>query len=326
MLKVLIATGGTGGHLFPSRQLAELLHDCEVAFAGHGLKESPFFDRKIPYYDIVSTGSKKNLPLLLYGVWQALKLLLRFKPDVVVGFGSFHSFPVLMAAVLLRKKIVLFEANCTLGQVNRFFARFADKVALQFPVPHEKAAYVPLLPWTAKRARTKKYAKDPNRLTILVFGGSQGAAFINKTFCEAAKFLSFPFQVIHLTGKEDPEISYSVPAVVKPFEEEMAAAYEVADLVVCRSGAGTVAELIQNRLPAILIPYPYAHDHQRKNGEYLKEGARILLQKEATALKLAQEIELLKANLEKHKKALSEIAFPNTIDISHLVRTLGGAK
>jgi UDP-N-acetylglucosamine--N-acetylmuramyl-(pentapeptide) pyrophosphoryl-undecaprenol N-acetylglucosamine transferase len=226
MLKVLIATGGSGGHLFPAKQLAELLADCEVVFAGHKLESTPFFDRKVPYFEIASTGSKKKWPILLKGLFQSLKLLFRFRPDVVVGFGSFHSFPVLLAAAFFRKKIILFEANCSLGKVNRFFAPFACKVALQFPIPHEKAVYVPLLPWTVKKAKTKNYQRDPKRMTILVFGGSQGADFINKTFCKAAKLLSFPFQVIHLTGKEDLELKYSVPAVVKPFESEMSAAYE----------------------------------------------------------------------------------------------------
>lgn len=325
-LKVLIATGGTGGHLFPSRQLAELLKGAEVAFAGHGLESSPFFDRKIPYHEVASVSSLKKWPALIKGVWQGVKLLLRLKPDVVVGFGSYHSFPVLMAALLLRKKIILFEANCTLGKVNRFFAPFAKKIALQFPIPHKKGAYVPLLPWVAKPKGKSSYQKDPNRMTILVFGGSQGAAFINKTFCEAAKRLSFPFQVIHLTGKEDREIQYEVPSIVKPFEEDMASAYEVADLVVCRCGAGTVAELIQHQLPAILIPYPFAHDHQRKNGEYLKNGARMLLQKEATPERLAKEIEELMMRRDEYKKALSEISFPNTIDFAHLVRTVGEEK
>lgn len=326
-LKVLIATGGTGGHLFPSRQLAELLEGSEVVFAGHGLKSTPFFDRKAPYYEVPSVSSLKQWPTLLKGVWQGIQLLRRLKPDVVVGFGSYHSFPLLMAATLLRKKIVLFEVNCSLGKVNRFFAPFAKKIAFQFSLPHKKAAYIPLLPWIkAKPKGASKYGRDPNKMTILVFGGSQGAAYINKTFCEAAKLLTFPFQVIHLTGKEDPEIRYSVPAVVKPFEEEMEAAYAVADLAVCRCGAGTVAELIQHRLPAVLIPYPYAHDHQRKNGEYLKNGARILLQQEATPERLAAEIEELRAHLDTYKKALSEICLPKTMDPAHLVRTVGETK
>lgn len=324
MLKVLIATGGSGGHLFPARQLAELLSDCEVIFAGHKLESTPFFDRKVPFFEIASTGSKKKWPLLLKGLFQSLKLLLSFRPDVVIGFGSFHSFPVLLASALFRKKIILFEANCSLGKVNRFFAPFAIQVALQFPIPHKKGVYVPLLPWILKKTQAKKYQRDPKRATILVFGGSQGAAFINKTFCEAAKLLSFPFQVIHLTGKEDLEVKYSVPAIIKPFENEMSAAYEVADFAICRCGAGTAAELIQYRLPAVVIPYPYAHDHQRKNGEYLKDGVRMLLQKDATAERLAREIESLRANLEMHRRALHELSFPNTIDFGTLVRTVGG--
>ncbi len=323
MLKVLIATGGTGGHLFPSKQLAELLGDCEVVFAGHGLNQTPFFDRTVPYHEIVSASSKKKWHLLLLGVWQSLRLLFRFRPDVVVGFGSFHSFPVLMAAVLMRKKIVLFEANCSLGKVNRFFAPFAQKIAFQFPVKHPKSAYVPLLPWTKKRVQTEPYLRHPEGVTILVFGGSQGASFINQTFCQAAKRLKFPFQVIHLTGKESPEIAYSVPAIVKPFEPDMSAIYEIADLAVCRCGAGTTAELIQYRLPAVLIPYPYAHDHQRKNGEYLEKGARILLQKDATPERLAKEIEELIAHLSMHKEALSKLSFPKTTDFGALVRTIG---
>ena len=326
MLKVLIATGGTGGHLFPAKQLAELLKDAEVLFAGHKLEDTPFFDRKMPFKEVVSASSLKKWPTLLKGVWQGLKLIWQFKPDVVVGFGSFHSFPVLLAAAILRKKIVLFEANCTLGKVNRFFVPFAKKVAFQFPIEHPKAVYVPLLPWTGKKARTKRYEKEGDRVTILVFGGSQGATFINKTFCEAAKLLKFPFQVIHLTGKEASEVKYSVPAHVLPFEEEMAAAYEAADLVVCRCGAGTTAELIRFGKPAVLIPYPYAYDHQRKNGEYLGAGARVLLQKEATPERLAEEIEQLKKNLEMHKRALGQIALPKTVDFGSIVRTVGVGK
>ncbi len=326
MLKVLIAAGGTGGHLFPARQLSEILKDCEVHFAGHRLEITPFFDRKVPYHEIASTSSKKEWPILVKGAWQSLKLLRYFKPDVVVGFGSFHSFPVLLAAAILRKKIVLFEPNCSLGKVNRFFVPFAQKLALQFPMAHPKAIYVPLLPWTEKKVRTKIYPRDPGRLTILVFGGSQGANFINKAFCQAAQWLQFPFQVIHLTGKEDPEIRYSVPAIVKPFEEEMEAAYDAADLVVCRCGAATTAELIRFQKPAVVIPYPYAHDHQKKNGEFLGKGVRLLLQKNATPERLATEIERLKENLEMHKDVLRQIPLPKTVDFGAVIRMIGENK
>jgi UDP-N-acetylglucosamine--N-acetylmuramyl-(pentapeptide) pyrophosphoryl-undecaprenol N-acetylglucosamine transferase len=95
---------------------------------------------------------------------------------------------------------------------------------------------------------------------------------------------------------------------------------------VCRCGAGATAELIQNRLPAVLIPYPFAHDHQRKNGEFIQKGARLLLQKEASPQRLAAEIEQLRAHLEEHKKALSEISFPKTTNFGELVRTIGERK
>jgi UDP-N-acetylglucosamine--N-acetylmuramyl-(pentapeptide) pyrophosphoryl-undecaprenol N-acetylglucosamine transferase len=130
--------------------------------------------------------------------------------------------------------------------------------------------------------------------------------------------------VIHFTGKDDPQITYAVPNVVKAFEDDMAAAYAVADLVVCRCGAGTCAELIRYQLPSIVIPYPYAHDHQRKNGEYLKNGTRMILQKETTPETLRDEIEKLKTNIQLHKKALSQFAWPKTTDFGQLVRSVGG--
>lgn len=321
MLKVLIATGGTGGHLFPSIQLGKQLEDCEVLFAGHKLKRSPFFRQNLPYQEIASASSKKKVFTLLKGIFQSLKLLLRFSPDIVVGFGSFHSFPLLMAALLLRKKIILFEPNCSLGKVNRLFAPFAKKLAFQFPIQHDKAVYVPLLPW--KNTQLIPIEKNRDRKTILVFGGSQGASFINETFCKAAQKLSFPFEVIHLTGREDSEIQYSVPAQVKPFEEEMAPLYQRAHFAVCRCGAGTTAELIRYQVPAVVIPYPYAHDHQRKNGEFLGKGVRLLLQQEASVDRLVEEIEKLNDQLEEHKRALSEIKFAKTIELGTIIRELG---
>lgn len=329
MLKVLIATGGTGGHLFPAQATAKALSDCEILFAGHKLHSSPFFDKQAPYAEIVS--SNRNPLVLLRGLWQSLRLLVRFKPDVVVGFGSFHSFPLLVAAVLLRKKIVLFEANCSFGKVTKVFVPFATKVALQFPFgnPSEKTAYVPLLPWNAKqeivgRKEAREFYKlKPDTFTILVFGGSQGAKFINETFCQAAKLLDFPFQVIHLTGKEDPSISYTVPSCVKVFEKQMNYAYAAADMAVCRCGAGTTAELIRFQIPSVLIPYPFAYDHQKKNGEFLQSGAKILLQKETTPEKLAAEIRGLRDDLKLHTDALKNIVLPKTTDLSAIIRATG---
>ncbi len=318
--KILIAAGGTGGHLFPALQLKELLEGDTVFFAGDKLKNSPFFDQNVPYQEIVSSPSLRKFPLLLKGVWQAIRLIRKFKPDVVVGFGSFHSFPILFAAFLLQKKIILFEPNASLGKVNRFFSFAAAKIAFQFPVKHKKAVYVPLLPWKKRESNPQKYEKDPNLTTILVFGGSQGAKFINQIFPKAAKLLSFPFKVIHLTGKDDSEVKYSAPSIVTAFESEMESLYLTADIVVARCGAGTTAELIRYQKPAVVIPYPYAHGHQKKNAELLKQGARMLFQEDATPERLAEEIEKLRANLKMHKRALSEMDLPKTIDFQEVVR------
>lgn len=350
-IKILIAAGGTGGHLFPAQQLSEKLlkdGDCEIFFAGHKLSQSPFFKREgVPFVEIASA-PLKNIFLFLKAVWkgffQSVRLIRLFKPDAVVGFGSFHSFPVLLAAAVLRKKIVLFEANCLLGKVNRLFTPLASKIALQFPIQKKlsgQETYVPLLPWNLSGSVKERppsearigFQLKPDLFTILVFGGSQGAAFLNQVFCEAARLLKqkgLQFQVIHLTGK-DGKASYEgigIPVCIKTFEKEMHLAYEAADLAVCRSGAGTVAELIRYQKPAILIPFPYAsEDHQKVNGKYLSEtigGSRLLLQSEANAKRLAEEILAIQEELQKKKEALQKICeeTEGRTDFAQIVRSV----
>lgn len=137
--KIVIAAGGSGGHLLPAQQLAILLKkDAEILFAGANLSKSPFFKREgFAFKDIASAPLSNPFKFLyraMLGFWQSLALLLKFRPDVVVGFGSYHSFPVLAAAVILRKKIILYEANSVLGKVNRLFFPFAHLLALQLPL------------------------------------------------------------------------------------------------------------------------------------------------------------------------------------------------
>ncbi|MBU6446828.1 MAG: hypothetical protein KGQ49_05465, partial [Verrucomicrobia bacterium] len=119
------------------------------------------------------------------------------------------------------------------------------------------------------------------------------------------------------------ELHYTVPAMIKPFEEDMPSLYARADFAVCRCGAGTSAELIRYNLPAVVIPYPYAHDHQRKNGEFLGQGVRLLHQKDATPERLAQEIEALVAHLPQHRAALNTLVLPNTVPLGAVVRAIG---
>lgn len=205
-------------------------------------------------------------------------------------------------------------------------------MALQFPLKKtvKNGVFVPFLPWNGDRRQISKeealqhYGFKSDRLTILVFGGSQGAAVINEMLPKAISLLTQPVQVLHFTGK-DEGIHYEVPAVVKKFETEMGYAYAAADMVVCRSGAGTVAELIRYRLPALLIPYPFAGGHQKENGQMLSDrgGAKLLLQQECTPEKIGKEIESLLLVRDQMRAVLKTIEPLSTQSLSSWVRKTG---
>jgi UDP-N-acetylglucosamine--N-acetylmuramyl-(pentapeptide) pyrophosphoryl-undecaprenol N-acetylglucosamine transferase len=297
-MRILIAAGGSGGHLFPAQQLAELLPDAEIHFAGHGLEKSPFFHKSLyAFTDIESASLEKPfafLRTLCSGVVQSLRLLRSFSPDVVVGFGSYHTVPLLCAAVLLRKPIVLYEANASLGKVNRLFAPFAKSIASPFP---GVGVRVPFFPWIQKEAVLSSEGYGLEAPVCLVFGGSQGASFLNEHFWRTAKLAGV--QVLHFTGKEEEvarvEQRYAeagVKAHVKAFETQMARAYAAANCAVCRAGAGTVSELVRYQLPALLIPYPHAGGHQQKNAEWFAQvgGGSWLRQTEAQPERCAERI------------------------------------
>jgi UDP-N-acetylglucosamine--N-acetylmuramyl-(pentapeptide) pyrophosphoryl-undecaprenol N-acetylglucosamine transferase len=337
-LKVLICAGGSGGHLFPARQLRELLkEDCLVFFAGHKLRGSPFFESKeIPFQEISSSQKKKGVLAICKGFFQSIFLLYSFSPDVVVGFGSYHTFPLLLAASFLRKKIILFEANSTLGKVNRWFSFFSKKIAFQFEQTHKKGALVPLLPWIATSNRQMSQAQarihfglDPFKTTLLVFGGSQGAFFLNQMIPLAIEKLQGEFQVIHLTGKGFEKVTYQTKSYVREFEKQMDLAYTASSCAICRSGAGTIAELTRYQMPALLIPFPLAsEDHQRKNGEFFiahTKGARLLLQSDATLDRLVEEIEALIGEADTFRKSLQSYSLQTQkrVDFASLIRQIG---
>ncbi len=324
---IFLAAGGTGGHLFPAQQLGGVLDgDLDVIFIGHGLSKTSFFDQHLHRFEEVNAAplGKSFLIETWKGFWKSIRLIHRGKPSVVVGFGSYHTFPVLLAALVLRKKIVLFEANQRLGKVNRLFAPFASSICTQFNISCKRGALVPLLPWKAteigsfsKEEARKLYGLDPQVFTILVFGGSQGALFFNQMIPKLNFAVGFPVQVIHLTGKTSGiERSYAINSSVKIFETQMHQAYLAADLAICRSGASTIAELIQHTLPALLIPFPFAvDDHQKTNALFMQNevgGAVCLDQKEAnldsiqTAIQqLIRELEIKKQNLLRYKESAS---------------------
>jgi len=322
--KVVIAAGGTGGHLFPAQALAEELQKkgVEIVFMGAGLAGNRYFDRdKYAYQDIPSgTVFRRNVLLIFKSVFQLVKgvkhsfsLLKKEAPDLVVGFGSFHSFPILCAARLQKKKVALFESNAFPGKVNRLFSASADYTAVVFPKAQdhlngkvvEVAMPVRQAPHLLSiEAAAGYYGLDPRYPILLIFGGSQGALAMNEQVLKSIELLKphdHHFQVIHITGKpetvdtfKNAYASLSIKACVKAFETNMPAAYQAASFAICRAGAATISELIAYEVPSILIPFPFAaDDHQAKNAHFFQrevKGGVHLPEKGLTKQVLAMEI------------------------------------
>lgn len=344
MSKVLIATGGTGGHILPAQELAkELLEkNIEVLFAGGSLSSNRYFDRTAFTYKDVKTASPfrgnpfRALWTIIEGIKMSFQVLKDFKPDLVIGFGSFYSFPVLFATCLKKIPFVLFEHNAVPGKVNRFFSRWARVSALQFSQAAKKMKGASVQVKMAKKIQphSKEEARDYFSLhrfrhTILVFGGSQGAGAINELFFEAISHLDREFQVIHFTGKKESADFFqkkyferNISACVKGFEERMDLAWSAADMVVCRSGASTLAEAIAYEVPGILIPFPQAaDDHQTVNAHFMEKiigGAITMQESQLDAKELKKALEHLP--LEKMKVAISAFKEKETkIDFCSLI-------
>ena len=325
--KILIAAGGTGGHLFPAQALAQQLQlkECDVLFMGKGLSENAYFHKE--HFASLSIDSatpfrkkafQKALAIcsLGKGISQAWEGIRAFDPELVVGFGSFHSFPVLVAAFLRGIPFILFESNSIPGRVNRLFSRYALFSGTVFPTAQKKMKGIckeVTMPFWGKRIDQKAAKKEavsyfslnPNCFTFLVFGGSQGALSLNSIVAEAIAYFhkaKGPVQVIHLTGRQESaqEIykmyeQHGVYAVVKPFEENMYLAWAFADFAICRAGAATLAELMHFEVPSVLIPYPAAAEqHQKQNALFMQDvvkGSFCLEQNQLSSRKLFSMLE-----------------------------------
>lgn len=295
--KIVIATGGTGGHIFPAQALAHELMEknYELLFVGGGLDTNRYFNRnRFPYKQIPSATPLKGNPFtsiyrILKGIRQGLKVIDQFKPSLLIGFGSFYTFPILVAARIRKVPIVLFEPNAIPGKVNRLFSKWALFSAVQFSeAGHSLMGNIieVKMPTGEKKRFNPTAARDyfyldPLKFTFLVFGGSQGAESINTLFSQTIGKVAGhdAFQVIHVTGKTDSaELirrqydKAGIRACVKAFEEHMDLAWSAADLVICRSGAATIAEQITFEVPGILVPFPKAaDDHQMKNALFVEK-------------------------------------------------------
>lgn len=318
---MLIAGGGTGGHLFPGLALAEEIvrrdPGNEVLFVGtaRGL-EARHVPRNGFELQLISVGALKGrgirgwitgLLRLPRAVWQSRRIIKKFSPEVVVGVGGYSSGPVLLAAWLRRLPTVILEQNALPGMTNRWLGKIVRAVVTAFPEARKffSAGKVHLLGNPVRRALAENLepaGRKPAGKHLLIFGGSQGARALNQVVPQAAALLMrhiTNLQIVHQTGEPELEqverlyAELGLTASVLPFIDDMASAYHTADLVVCRAGATTLAELSLSRKPAVLIPFPHAADnHQEVNARALVEvGAAIMIrQSELSAERLSDEL------------------------------------
>ncbi len=313
---ILVAAGGTGGHIFPGLAIAEKLiaNGHKVIWIGtqNGLESTLIPKNNIEIYYIKIAGFRgKNLitkilaPFnILVAIWRSLKIIHSLNPNVVLGMGGFVAGPVGIAAWILNKKLIIHEQNSIAGSSNRILAYFADQILESFPNSFPKTcSYKNKISLTGLPIRQNLLNhnslppnKDPKILRILVLGGSRGAQFLNQTIPQALGGLS-NIKILHQTGEKDflntcnlyQKYAQQNIYEIKPFIDNMLDTYLAVDLVICRAGASTVFEIMFMGMPAILIPLPWAiDDHQTKNAQYLVDNnaAILLKQSEATIEKL----------------------------------------
>ncbi|NTU67827.1 MAG: undecaprenyldiphospho-muramoylpentapeptide beta-N-acetylglucosaminyltransferase [Chlorobiaceae bacterium] len=311
-MKILFAGGGTGGHLYPGIAMAAQLQKADpgvsVSFAGtaSGIEATEVPRLGYRLHLLPSRGLKRGRSLrdlvdnvgvlagFVSAVLQSASLIRRERPDVVVGTGGYVSAPVLLAAQFMGRKTLIQEQNAFPGLTTRLLARRATELHLSFEESRRFFKRGTGVFVTGNPARSfdagdpgsarRSFGLDPSRPTLLVFGGSRGARSINNAMLRFAPKLSGKVNLIWQTGSLDfPRIREQVTSSdslwVAPYLEQMGPAYAAADLVACRAGASTLAELTNLGKPSILVPYPYAAaDHQRHNALALvKAGASLMI-------------------------------------------------
>lgn len=314
----LIMAGGTGGHIFPGLALAEALRAQGWTvhwLGGRGAAGQPSMEsvlippRGLPFESIDFTGvrgkglaSLAMLPVrLLKAFWQSIQVLRRVRPDVVVGFGGYVTFPAGLMAVMLGKPLVLHEQNSVAGMANKVLASVADLVFTAFPNAIKGGLWVgnPLREaFLGQPEPALRFADRSGPLKVLVVGGSLGARALNETVPKALALLPAEARphVLHQSGSSQIDAlraNYQAAGVVAeltPFIDHTADAFAEADLVICRAGASTVTELAAVGAAALFVPFPSAvDDHQTHNARFLVEagGGWLVPQPELTPERLA---------------------------------------
>jgi UDP-N-acetylglucosamine--N-acetylmuramyl-(pentapeptide) pyrophosphoryl-undecaprenol N-acetylglucosamine transferase len=309
--KLLIAASGTGGHLFPAVAVAEKLTDMQIEWMGVPDRlETKLVPKEYPMHLISVRGFQgksitKNLQtlwLLTSGVFAARKLLKAGKFDGVFSTGGYISAPAILAAKSLGLPVILHESNALPGKVTRWLSPFCTKVAIGFSITSQylKKASTVYLGTPVRKQFLQKQKLDlpipPDVQVIVIAGGSQGAVALNNLVRESAQaWLATGAFIVHLTGDNDPASQSLQHPHYLPmaFCDNMAGLLQRATLVIGRSGAATLNELMVCRVPSILIPYPYAaEDHQYINANCMAQagGAIVFRQEKLTAPMLAEEV------------------------------------
>lgn len=319
-MKILIACGGTGGHLFPGIAVAEsllvqghepLLLISQKKIDSQASAKYPHIKFKVvPAIAKPKTFSPKMLPFL-WALFQSIrtskKIIREFNADAILGMGGFTSLPPVYAGHKLGKKTFIHDSNARPGRANILTSRFCTKVfiglqpaAAFFNKPTSLTgtpARPEILDLPSRAQAAAQFRLDPDKKTLLVTGGSQGALNLNRLVASASDLLPPEIQILHIAGPNDYDRLRSEKPKLRPgykligFCDQMPSAYALADLVITRSGASTLTEISLAALPSILVPYPFAaDDHQTANAKVFSDAgaAKLIQQKDLTPESLAK--------------------------------------
>ena len=352
-MRIVIAGGGTGGHVIPALAIAQQLKKqfaAEVLFIGtaRGIETRLVPQAGFPL-ELIKVGALKNVSLLTRAktmfdlpraLWASGRMLSHFDPDVVIGVGGYASGPAMLAAIRRRIPTLAFEPNVVPGFANRLVARWVSAAAVHF---EETCEYFPNCRVTGVPVRQAFFEIQPSPLlarrpTLLVFGGSQGARAINQAMIESLGGLKHRIpgiHIIHQTGQHDFDhvlAAYQQSGIsgeVHKFIDDMPSTFGRADLLVCRSGASTVGEITAAGKPAIFIPFPRAaDDHQNVNARALERAGAAVVVEESNlgAAYLVDTIAALLADrnhLQSMSAAAKSLAHPKALEeIAAMVKGL----
>jgi len=301
-MKILVVAGASGGHIFPALGFLDSLKEQDknietllILPKRNTISSLATIEYKVGYIAIssIKTGlAFKNLIGIfnfLKAILQSIFILISFQPDIVVGFGSLACIPLVTCAWLFRIKTLIHEQNVLPGKANMFLAPFADRIAISFEESRhylKNYQHKTVITGNPLRKKLKRIEKNKaleffkfreDKFTILVMGGSLGSSSINEGFQKAVSGMLYKnnLQIIHISGANDYDSikggykKLDINVRIFDFLDSMEYAYSASDLIISRSGALTITEIIFFKLPAILIPYPYAHRHQAANAQIL---------------------------------------------------------